>query len=51
MKATNIANDKIFSKFKEYTEYKDDFYHNVLFIATMRKFLKLLRLMSFTKPM
>jgi len=51
LKSTNTANDKILDKFREYRDYKDDYYHNVLFISTLRKFLKLVRILSFTKPM
>ena len=50
LKNTSIASDKVIEKFREYRDYKDDYYHNVMFISTMRKFLKHVRLLSFTKP-
>lgn len=49
LKNANQASEKTLEKFREYREYKDDYYHKVLFIVTIRKMLKLLRLTSFTK--
>lgn len=48
-KNSSIGTERVLDKFKEYRDYKDDYYHNVLYISTLRKFMKLTRLLSFTK--